>query len=122
MVLDRKALHEACLDVARSIHWKKKPIDKLLVDVSSKLYFDEALRYEDFIIGQGRDPNIIVRAIKYIANKHAIPPMTHDLDAFSTALEVLVELACPNTGTEPEQEQFFKDIEEGLQDAKRDYT
>lgn len=122
MVLDRKALHEACLDVARSIHWKKKLTDEILIDVSSKRYFDAALHYEDFIIGQERDPNIIVRAIKYIANKHAIPPMKHDLDEFSTALEVLIELACPNTGTEPEQEQFFQDIEEGLQDARRDYS
>lgn len=122
MNLDREALRQACFEVARSIRWRQNPVDEVLAKASVDLYFKEALHHEDFLVGQGRDPNIIVRAVRYIAHKHAIPPMDGDIDAFSAALEVLIELACPNTGVEADQEAFFRDIEEGIKEARGDYA
>ncbi|PZO17981.1 MAG: hypothetical protein DCE87_02605 [Betaproteobacteria bacterium] len=122
MNLDRVDLRQACFEVARSIRWRQNPVDEVLAKASVDLYFKEALNHEDFLVGQGRDPNIIVRAVRYIAHKHAIPPMEGDIDAFSVALEVLIELICPNTCVKADQETFFRDIEEGIQEARGDYA
>lgn len=122
MTLDNEALLEACLEVARAIRWRDNPVDEVLAKAAVELYFDAAIQHEDFLVGQGRDPNIIVRAVRYIAYKHAIPPMEGDVESFASMLDVLIELACPNTGSDQDQEQFFKDIEEGIQEARRDYA
>lgn len=122
MTLDNDALLAACFGVARAIRWRDNPVDEVLATAAIELYFDAAIQHEEFLIGQGRDPNIIVRAVRYIAHKHAIPPMEGDVEAFASMLDVLIELACPNTGVDQDQEQFFKDIEEGIQEARRDYA
>lgn len=122
MTLDKDALLQACFEVARAIRWRDTPVDDVIAKAIVDLYFETAIRHEDYLIGQGRDPNLIVRAVRYIAEKHAIPPMEGDIKAFATALDVLIELACPNQGTDEDQEAFFKDIEVGIQEARSDYS
>lgn len=122
MPLDNDALLAACFEVARAIRWKDNPVDEVLAKAAIELYFDTAIQYEEYLVGRDRDPNIIVRAVHYIACKHAIPPMEGDVEAFASMLEALIELACPNTGVDDDQEQFFKDIEEGIREAREDYA
>jgi hypothetical protein len=122
MKLDNNALAEACFEVARAIRSKKNPVDKVLAKASIQIYFNEAIQHEEFLVNQGRDPNIIVRAVRYLAHKHMIPPMEGNVEAFASMLEVLIELACPNTGVDKEQEAFLKDIEQGIRDARNDYA
>jgi hypothetical protein len=37
---------------------------------------------------------------------------------FKTMMDVLIELACPNTQSPPEIEEFYKDIEEGIAESR----
>lgn len=122
MKLDNDALLAACFEVARAIRWRDNPVDEVLAKAMIKLYFNAAIQHEEFIVGQGRDPNIIVRAVRYIAHKHAIPPMEGNIEGFASMLDVLIELACPNTEVDQNKEQLFKDIEEGIREARRDYA
>ena len=48
-----------------------------------------------FVDGQGRNPNLIVRAVRYLGGSHAIPPMRGDTRWFEEMLAALIELACP---------------------------
>lgn len=122
MSLDNDALLAACFEVARSIRWRANPVDEVLAKAAVEIYFNAAIQHEEFLVDQGRDPNIIVRAVRYIAHKHAIPPLEGNVEAFESMLDVLIELACPNQGVEEDHEAFFQDIEEGIQEARRDYA
>jgi len=122
MALDNNALAAACFEVARAIRWKDNPVDEVLAKAAIELYFNVAIEHEEYLLDQERDPNIIVRAVRYIALKHAIPPMEGNVEAFASMLDVLIELACPNQGVDRDQEPFFKDIEEGIQKARSDYA
>ncbi|WP_223246938.1 hypothetical protein, partial [Sulfuriferula thiophila] len=122
MELDNNALTSACFEVARSIRWKDNQVDEVLAKAYVELYFNVAIQHEEYLTGQGRDPNIIVRAVRYIAHKHSIPPMEGDIKEFSSMLDILIELACPNSVVDQNQELFFKDIEEGIQVARSDYA
>jgi hypothetical protein len=68
-----------------------------------------------------RDPNLIVRAVQYLALTHAIPPMRDDTSWFQDMLAVLIELACPNCGATPELEPFFRDVERGIAVSRSDF-
>lgn len=67
-----------------------------------------------FIQDQGRDPNLLTEAVRYLTLKHAIPPMAEDIRWFQNMLEVLVELCCPNQGVGPEQGRFFQELRTGI--------
>ena len=121
MILNRNALSEACLVVSRNIRYRRNSVDETIAKASVELYMDIALRYEAYLIDQGRDPNIITRVVNYVAHKHVIPPMEGNVESFSTALEVLMELVCPNSAVSSDQEQFFKDIEVGIEEARDSY-
>jgi hypothetical protein len=43
------------------------------------------------------------------------------MEWFRTALEILVELACPNAGVTEAQRKFFEELEEGIAESKADY-
>src|SRR6266581_1780778 len=109
MELNTEALHAACLGVARETLWKPKGEKKSTVEeigaLAKKLH-TVALLHVEFITEQGRDPNILVRAVRYLAHTHAIPPMRDDTGWFVDMLEVLIELACPNTGIPPRGKDF----------------
>ena len=117
MVLNTEALHAACRAVAKETLWKpageKKTTEKEVETLAGQLY-DIALGPLDFIIEQGRDPNVLVRAVRYLAHTHAIPPMRNDTGWFIDMLEVLIELACPNTDLPRNGKAFIADLRRGL--------
>jgi len=88
----------------------------------AKRFFDIAIEHEEFVVGQERDPNLITRAVAYLAHTHAIPPMRDDTRWFSDMLGVLLELACPNMGVPQEFDRFYKDIEDGIANSRSDFT
>lgn len=93
MELNTEALHAACLGVARETLWKpkgeKKSTEKKIETLAEKLH-TVALHHVEFITEQGRDPNLLVRAVRYLARTHAIPPMRDDTGWFVDMLDVLV--------------------------------
>jgi hypothetical protein len=121
MKLDVDDLRSACHEVAKSTLWEQRPIDAALIEAHAEKLFRIAQGHEEFIIGQGRDPNLIARAVRYLDHAHAIPPMADDERWFSNMLEALIELACPNTVVTKEMETFFSDIEEGISIARSSY-
>ena len=119
--MNRKELEAACYEVASNTMWDLRPVDVDAIEAHAAHLVKIAERHEEFIAGQGRDPNLIVRAVKYLNHCHAIPPMVDDTRWFSDMLSVLVELACPNTGASPDLEDFYCDIEEDIAISRADY-
>lgn len=125
--LDRDFLLRACQKVVKSsLRQPSKPthindvIDTDQIKRLTKMYFEEALQHVEFIQDQGRDPNMIARAVIYLAESQAIPPMKEDLMWFSNMLQALLELACPNIIITKDAQQFFEDIKSGIEIAKLD--
>lgn len=124
--LDRDALFEACKEVASQTLWQTNYpqdisdiIDSEQINKTTLGYFKEALRHVEFVVSQRRDPNLITRAILYLSQSHAIPPMKEDLTWFKDMLEALIELACPNTIYTKETSQFLYDIEKGIKETRK---
>jgi hypothetical protein len=120
--LDHDALKRACLEVAKSIAWRDGPVDDILASTFSEILYKEALYHEEFIAGQDRDPNLITRAVSYLAHAHAIPPMRLDISWFRDMLAALIELICPNSAGREEDMQFYQDIEDGLRILREDHA
>jgi hypothetical protein len=58
--------------------WDLRPIHVRSIENVSDQFFKTAVEHEEFIIGQERDPNLITRAVTYLAHTYAIPPMRDD--------------------------------------------
>jgi hypothetical protein len=121
MKLNREELRAACYDVATNTMWVQRPVDVASIEAVSARFFKIAEDQEQFVTELGRDPNLIVRAVRYLNHAHAMPPMRDDTKWFYDMLQVLIDLACPNTGASPELEIFFRDIEEGIAASRSDY-
>ena len=126
MPLDRDALRQACREVVRHTLWQTPSPQNIddIVDTDQIVnlaggYFEEALVHLEYVEEQGRDPNLIVRAVAYLAQGHAIPPMREDLSWFRNRLEALIELAVPNSGYTADSIAFFADVREGLAEAEQ---
>lgn len=115
--LYKGALNDACLELAKQVLWSSKGTSSDIVETLAGKFQDEALHHVDFIAGQDRDPNILTRAIHYLAEAHAIPPMGTDISWFREMLSCLVELAVPNSGLTRRGAEFLKDVQVGITDS-----
>jgi hypothetical protein len=123
--LDKKDLLNACREVAKSTLWQnEKPRDLSdIVDTEQiantiNAYYEEAPFHLEFITDQGRDQNLITRAVYYMARAHAIPPMKDDINWFKDTLSTLIEMACPNIVHTRNSAKFLEDVEEGIKDIR----
>jgi len=121
MKTDRAALEEACYDLARSIRWRDDRVDEVLARGMVEEYVRAALFHEDHLISRGRNPNLVVEVVRYLAEVHAIPPLEGNMEWFRTALDTLVELACPNSRVTEAQRIFFEELGDGIAESKADY-
>ena len=121
MKLNRDELKAACYEVATNTMWDRRPVDVDSIQAVAAKFFEIAEFHEEFVTGQGRDPNLIIRAVRYLNHVHAMPPMRDDTRWFDDMLQVLVELACPNTGASRDQELFYQDIEQGIAESRANY-
>ncbi len=119
--LNKDALFDACKKAADQTLWQTPSpndisdiIDSEQVNKTTLGYYKEALFYEEFVVDQKQDPNLITRAVLYLSHSHAIPPRKEDLAWFKYMLEVLIELACPNVIHSKETSQFLFDIEKRI--------
>lgn len=105
-------LQQACFDIARTTKWALKPVDATeITAVADKLY--------DIAKGQvspelGIDILLITRAVRYLGQVHAIPPMDADTSWFLDMLRVVLEIARPNTGVEQANKEFLRDMLQGI--------
>lgn len=76
--LRKGALNDACVGLAKQILSSRSGVSADLVETLAARFQDEALHHLEFTENQGRDPNLLTRAVHYIADSHAIPPMGTD--------------------------------------------
>ena len=79
-------------------------VEDILAQIQVNGLVREATRHVEYLSEQERDPNFLVFAIRYLTHSHAMPPLEGNIEWFRSALDVLVELACPNTPIGPEHE------------------
>jgi hypothetical protein len=115
MVLDKAALDEACRKLASQVLWTGKGESRDVVETLAARFRERCEYHAEFIVGQDRDPNILVRAVRYLTQAHAIPPMGTDVLWFDQMMQCLVELAVPNGGLSPEGAELLRDIQVGIQ-------
>ena len=120
MDLEYDRLKSACFDYAKAVMWDRRPTDVSNIQAFADKVYKSALNNVEFIQGQARDPNMLTECVRYLALKHAIPPSRDDIRFFENALEVLVELACPNQIVTAEQRRFFQEIRRGICKAEND--
>ena len=112
---DNAALLEACRAIATDIlrtHLERPDVSR--VDVLTARLAERAGEHVDYVVARRRDPNLVTRAVRYLGAHHAIPPLGEDVGWFVDMLEVLIELACPNTPGSRRELAFYDDLEEGL--------
>lgn len=125
--LDERALLAACREVARSTLWQTpKPmtihdvIDSGQIETTVRAYSEEAERHAASVEEEGLDPNLVTRAVLYLAHEHAIPPMKDDVHWFRDALDVLIRLICPISTPTRGAALFMDDLEVATRRYRRE--
>jgi hypothetical protein len=101
-------LLQACFDVARITKWVRKPVDSVeITALGEKLY--------EIAKGQVSpkleiDLPVIARAVRYLGQVHAMPPMDGNKVWFSEMLRAVLEIARPNIGVDEENKEFLRDM------------
>jgi hypothetical protein len=127
--LDRIALLEACRIVAKSTLWQAPNpqditdiIDVDQIERTVQAYYKEAEWQAEELSASDHDPNFVTRAVLYLAQEHAIPPMKDDLGWFREALAVLVRLISPLSVPDRNMTAFMQDLENAVRRYLEDCT
>jgi hypothetical protein len=67
-----------------------------------------------FILNLGGSIETVVRAVWYIEQAHAIPPIGNSTTWFSTVLQTFMEIAFPNSEITGPAIEFYFDMENGI--------
>ena len=118
MDLDRDELKTVCYEVAKSAMWARRPVDVDKITALAELFERIATDHCDRVISQGRDPNLIIRAVKYLGRTLAPPPMGRGASWLHSSLETLIGLACPTERLDGETALFLDDLAEGIAMAR----
>ena len=115
---DKQALMEACRELARCTLWQTPDpysvldiIDEVQIGRTIAGYLAEATLQAGPILGQGSDPNVVTRAVRFLAYEVAMPPMKDDQYWFSVALTVLLALVHPTSPPSQDGAAFMADLE-----------
>lgn len=117
-MLDLEALRAACQEVAKSTLWQTPEpydicdiIDSDQITRTVEAYVAEARQRAHDLAEEGHDPNIVTRAVVYLAYEHAIPPMKDDVHWFRDTLDVLVRLVSPLSHPNRAAALFMEDLD-----------
>ena len=119
MEFDEYALRDACFKYAQEVYLERKPTDLALIQNFADQVFEDAVFHKDYLKDSGRDPNSITACVLYL-RRHAIPPLKDNIQFVSYALDVLVELVSPNSGTDADDLRFFEELKLGIEEAEND--
>ncbi len=114
MDLDHEALRAACFEAARKTMEDVRPTDVRKIRRLADTFYHFTLEHVGRIRRHGREPDILVRAVAYLARTHAISQMHDSTEWFFFMLRALVELACPDREQTGESLGFLADLEEGI--------
>ena len=107
-------LRKVCFQVARTVFWDRKPIDTEKIQDYANAIYKKAVFECESIENLGCTTSTIIRAVHYINQAHAMPPIKDDIQWFSNTLRALIEVACPNAGLEGEAREFLVDMNRGI--------
>jgi hypothetical protein len=110
--IDEGDLMEACYETASRTMFDSEPEGSKIREVADK-FFEIARQYMGAVPKAG-DHQVVVRAVRYMADVHAFSLLKDDAAWFRYTLEVLIELAYPCEPRTPEAAEFLADIEKGL--------
>jgi hypothetical protein len=100
------ALADACFELARVSKWSN---DNPAADAEIGVHDDDTL---------GIDVPVVTRAVAYLTQAHAIPPMGDHTEWLGYMLDALLEVARPNSGLDGRAREFLNDMLEGIAVAK----
>ncbi|WAC08067.1 MAG: hypothetical protein OS130_02410 [Thermodesulfobacteriota bacterium] len=109
-----KHLEEACFDLARSTKGEMRPVDISEITDLSKKFLAVALQEEEIGRELGVTIPLLTRAVHYLREAHAIPPMGGDIVWFKNMLTAVLEIACPNAGLDGQGKAFLRDLLKGI--------
>ncbi|MDQ3902884.1 MAG: hypothetical protein M3247_04405, partial [Thermoproteota archaeon] len=103
--------------------WDIRPFDAAKIGEHAEALHQVAISKLGFINPQKDDPNVIIRAVHYLADTQAIPPYWDNTEWFERMLHALISLACPevtrllNPGYRLSEESrlFLSDIKNGIE-------
>lgn len=81
-------------------------------------FFEEALFCLENIESLEGHAEVIVKAIKYIDNVHALPPLKGNIEWFRHTLTAIAEIARPNSRLKKSNVAFLTDLEHGIKDYR----
>ena len=111
-------LKQACFTVARNTKWVQRPMDVAEIQAFALTLFEIAQKH--IYDPLGRDAALVARAVHYLNCTYAMPPLGEDTQWFGTALEVVLEIARPNTGLNDEAKPFLTDMMDGINQSAQD--
>lgn len=107
-------LNEVCMELARTTMWARKPVDVDNIHDLATRYTEIAMQQVKHGSELGIDIPLVTRAVCYLHQAHAIPPMATDEEWFDNMLQAVLELARPNSGLTGEGRQFLRDLLFGI--------
>lgn len=107
------ALGEACRVLAGYVYPGSIRVSPDIAETLAHRFETIALRHVDFVAGQGRDPNLVTRAVHYLAESHGLQQRGADPLWFGEMLACLVELAVPSAIHGGQALAFLDDVQQG---------
>lgn len=111
-------LRQACFELARITKWDLKPVDTAAIQSLADRYYEIASGQVN--AEMDIDEGLVARAVNYLANVHAMPPMGENTSWFSDSLRVVLEVARPNAGVNDENKEFLKEMLNGIANSLSD--
>jgi hypothetical protein len=113
------ALADACFELARVLKWSNDNFvaDAEIGGLAEKLNSIAMKRVHDDDT-LGIDVPVVTRAVSYLTQAHAIPPMGDHTEWLGYMLDALLEVARPNSGLDGQAREFLNDMLEGIAVAK----
>ncbi len=118
MQLQENLLRVACFRLARNRLWQLRLVDAARVERLADSFYEIAINHLELINSKHRDPNLLVRAVRFLEQIDAVPPTDDDAQWFQQNLSVLIEIACPSVRHTDDSSQFLDDLEEGIAEAR----
>ena len=119
MAHQHEALYQACFALARITHWKTEPVAVSQIESFAQKLLAEALSQVASIETLGGSEEQVVRAVRYIEQAHAIPPIGDNIDWFRDTLQALMEIVFPNTELDGAALDFLFDLQSGITSVLR---
>jgi hypothetical protein len=110
-------LKSVCFELARSTIWEQKPIDVDIITNHADRLYEIAIEQANTREILGATIPIVTRAVDYLRQAHAIPPLKEDLTWFQEMLNAVLEIACPNSEITGEGRQFLYDLLESIKEV-----